>query len=82
MVRPRVGDFKYSRTELDVMIEDIMTFKELGVLGVVFGVLTVGGRVDIERTKWFDTPSDNIGGYIYIINIGWWKLPGLCKVCL
>ena len=42
-----------------------MTFKELGVLGVVFGVLTVGGRVDVERTKWFDTPSDNIGGYIY-----------------
>ena len=59
MVRPRVGDFKYSPTEIDVMIEDIRTFKDLGVLGVVFGILTVGGRIDIERTKWFDQ-SDNV----------------------
>lgn len=50
MVRPRVGDFKYSQPELEVMIEDIKNFKSLGVAGVVFGILTCGGRVDIERT--------------------------------
>lgn len=63
MVRPRVGDFKYSQTELEVMIEDIETFKDIGVLGVVFGILTVGGRVDVERTKWFDTSSNEVEVY-------------------
>ena len=81
MVRPRVGDFKYSQTELDVMIEDIKTFKEVGVLGVVFGILTVGGRVDIERTKRFDTLSDNLWR-VYITNVVLWKLPTLYKVCV
>lgn len=53
MVRPRCGDFVYTSSELDVMIEDIRNFRELGVAGVVFGVLTCGGRVDTERTKRF-----------------------------
>jgi len=51
MVRPRCGDFLYSSLELEVMIEDIRNFRQLGVSGVVFGVLTCGGRVDVERTK-------------------------------
>jgi len=50
MVRPRTGDFLYSQPELEVMVEDIKTFKALGATGVVFGVLTCGGRVDIEST--------------------------------
>jgi copper homeostasis protein CutC len=53
MVRPRCGDFVYTSSELDVMIEDIRNFREFGIAGVVFGVLTCGGRVDTERTKQF-----------------------------
>lgn len=55
MVRPRCGDFLYSSLELDVMIEDIRSFRQLGVFGVVFGILTCGGRIDIARTKQFVT---------------------------
>ncbi|KAK1233681.1 hypothetical protein PQX77_003176 [Marasmius sp. AFHP31] len=51
MVRPRTGDFVYSENEADIMLEDIKAFKEAGVQGVVFGILTTDGRVDCERTK-------------------------------
>ncbi|KAL0951590.1 hypothetical protein HGRIS_008271 [Hohenbuehelia grisea] len=51
MVRPRTGDFLYSECELDVMVEDIRAFKRRRVRGVVMGVLTKEGRVDVERTK-------------------------------
>ncbi|GBE83111.1 hypothetical protein SCP_0501580 [Sparassis crispa] len=50
MVRPRTGDFLYSQAEFDVMVEDIRVFKEFGADGVVFGILTLDGRIDIERT--------------------------------
>lgn len=51
MVRPRSGDFLYSDLELDVMLEDIQSFKQNGAHGVVFGILTAEGRVDVDRTK-------------------------------
>lgn len=51
MVRPRTGSFFYSDTELDAMAEDIELFKNTGVSGVVFGVLTASGRVSVEKTK-------------------------------
>ena|ERR1700735_3706969 len=53
MVRPRTGDFLYSSSELEVMIEDIQSFKALCVTGVVFGVLTCGGRIHVDHTKLF-----------------------------
>ncbi|KAG7099648.1 hypothetical protein E1B28_001474 [Marasmius oreades] len=51
MVRPRVGDFVYTDSEIEVMIEDISIFKENGAHGIVFGVLTADGRVDSGRTR-------------------------------
>ncbi|TFK77403.1 copper homeostasis protein cutC [Pluteus cervinus] len=51
MIRPRTGDFKYTDEEIDVMIEDIKVCKEYGVRGVVFGLLTRDGRVDVEKAK-------------------------------
>jgi copper homeostasis protein len=51
MIRPRTGDFFYSAPELEVMVEDIRSFKALGVTGVVFGALTCGGRIHVDHTK-------------------------------
>jgi hypothetical protein len=55
MVRPRVGDFLYSREELAIMLEDIRIIKELGLgnrlRGFVLGVLNKEGRVDVECMK-------------------------------
>ncbi|KAG1834381.1 copper homeostasis protein CutC [Suillus variegatus] len=51
MIRPRTGDFVYTEAEFDVMIEDIRYFRENDVQGVVFGVLTPQGDVDVARTQ-------------------------------
>jgi Uncharacterized protein involved in copper resistance len=51
MVRPRVGDFCYSPHEVQVMLEDISIFKDLGVRGCVVGALTDDGRVDVDTMK-------------------------------
>ncbi|KAF9015711.1 copper homeostasis CutC domain-containing protein [Cyathus striatus] len=51
MIRPRVGDFVYSRQEIETMLEDIRIFKICAVRGVVFGVLTKDGVVDVESLK-------------------------------
>jgi len=52
MIRPRVGDFLYSKNELRVMLEDIRAFRDLGnIRGFVVGALTKAGRVDVEVMK-------------------------------
>ena len=50
MIRPRGSDFCYSDDEFEIMKEDIRICKQLGVHGVVFGILLPDGNVDIERT--------------------------------
>ena len=51
MIRPRGGDFLYSDEEFHTMLEDIVYARRAGATGVVFGILTADGRVDVERTK-------------------------------
>lgn len=51
LVRPRAGDFLYSDAEFEIMVHDIEMCNELGVDGVVIGILTDNGSIDIERTK-------------------------------
>lgn len=51
MIRPRAGDFIYSREELAQMLRDIAAAQRLGMDGIVLGVLTRNGQVDVERTR-------------------------------
>lgn len=46
MIRPRGGDFVYSKKELLVMKQDIQILKDMGADGFVFGVLDSHGNVD------------------------------------
>lgn len=51
MIRPRGGDFLYSDEEFETMLLDIECARKAGATGVVFGILTADGQVDVERTK-------------------------------
>lgn len=51
LIRPRFGDFLYNEKEMEQMCEDIETFGRLGANGVVIGVLTPDGDLDMEKMK-------------------------------
>ena len=48
MIRPRGGDFLYSEAELAVMRDDIALAAQSGVEGVVLGLLTADGNIDVD----------------------------------
>ena len=51
MIRPRGGNFIYSADEFEIMQADILQCKELGVFGVVFGLLDERGNIEEEKTR-------------------------------
>lgn len=51
MIRPREGDFCYSRHEFEAMLIDIGEAKAAGMDGVVTGILAKDGSVDTGRMK-------------------------------
>lgn len=50
MIRPRGGDFCYSDIEFETMKEDAHIFKQEGASGIVFGILTPEGCIDMDRS--------------------------------
>ncbi len=50
IIRPRSGDFFYHDKEFDVMMNDVKLCKDIGCDGVVVGLLTKDGKIDIKRT--------------------------------
>ena len=51
LIRPRSGHFTYSGPEFEVMQADILACRELGLQGIVSGVLREDFSLDLERTK-------------------------------
>ena len=51
IIRPRGGDFLYSDLEFAIMKRDVQRCREIGADGVVVGILTADGRIDVERTR-------------------------------
>ncbi len=51
MIRPRGADFLYSEDEFKIMKTDILTAKDLGADGVVFGILKSDGTIDVARME-------------------------------
>ena len=49
IIRPRGGDFLFSRLDFQSMITDIQQCEQLGCDGVVIGMLTEDGIVDVDR---------------------------------
>lgn len=50
MIRPRGGNYVYSDIELEIMKEDILICKKLGVKGIVIGILNNYNTIDIKTT--------------------------------
>lgn len=51
LIRPRIGDFNYSKTEFEQMKANILFCKEVGIDGVVFGILDDNQAIDMARNK-------------------------------
>ena len=51
MIRPRGGDFLYSTYEFNAMLQDIAQCQRAAVDGIVFGILTKDGDIDVDRCK-------------------------------
>ena len=57
LIRPRSGHFYYSDAEFEVIKHDIQIFKDLGIRGIVSGVLNEDNSIDIQRTQQLVTLS-------------------------
>ena len=51
LIRPRFGDFCYSKYEMEIMKSQIRALKEAGVEGVVIGILDTDGSLDVRKMK-------------------------------
>jgi copper homeostasis protein len=58
LVRPRPGDFHYTRDELDLIVADIVAAREHGATGVVVGALAEDGTVDDACAAFVDAAGD------------------------
>jgi len=51
IIRPRGGDFLYTKNEFKVMRSDVLMARKLDYPGIVIGLLNQDGSIDVERTK-------------------------------
>jgi len=60
LIRPRSGDFTYSKDELEIMKTNIALCTDLGVSGIVSGVLFSNGTLDKMRTAELISAAGNL----------------------
>ena len=60
LIRPRFGDFLYSDYDINIIRNEIKIFREAGVNGIVVGVLTKDGEIDVDNMKKFIDEAQNI----------------------
>lgn len=85
MIRPRPGDFVYSRGELTTMVGSIASARRAGAAGVVLGALTPGGAIDTDALsllleaadglsvtfhRAFDELTDPLAGLEHLVALG------------
>jgi copper homeostasis protein len=51
IIRARSGDFLYTDEEFEIMMNEVRLCRELGCDGVVIGLLTKDGSIDVKRTS-------------------------------
>jgi copper homeostasis protein len=51
IIRPRGGDFLYTKDEYEIMLQDVKLCKQFGCDGIVIGILNMDGSIDIARTS-------------------------------
>ncbi len=51
IIRPRGGDFLYTKDEFEIMLQDVKLCRQLGCDGIVIGLLNMDGTIDIVRTS-------------------------------
>jgi copper homeostasis protein len=51
LIRPRAGDFRFTPPEFELMKSGIAHLRQMGVNGVVLGILDASNEVDIRRTR-------------------------------
>lgn len=51
MIRPRSGGFCYTKAEMEVMLSDAELAVKHGADGLVFGILTSDGSIDVEHCR-------------------------------
>jgi len=59
LVRPRPGDFRYSRDEVDLVVRDIAVARRRGAAGVVVGALAGDGTVADDFAR-FDAAAEGL----------------------
>jgi copper homeostasis protein len=51
LIRPRTGDFVYTRREIDAMTRDIELAVSMGIAGIVTGALNPDTTVNVQQTR-------------------------------
>ncbi|MCC0661136.1 copper homeostasis protein CutC [Clostridioides sp. ZZV14-6154] len=60
MIRPHAKSFVYSKEDINIMLKDINTVKEIGANGVVFGMLDKNDNIDEENLDFLLQYCDNL----------------------